>query len=269
MDNVLGFARASRIVFMMQFGWMKPGLYALTLLFRPVTQVLFFGLVARFVTGQTDVGYWVIGNASLACLMSSFYSVANVLQDERSNGTLSLMALAPRSLLYVFAGRIWLVAAHGLVSTAVSLAVGVLAFGMDVSEIAWAPFGLALLTAVFATSSLGAAVGSLGMYTDAVNIVNNVVASLLLIFSGINYPVSILPSWLQPVAKMLPMTHGTAAARLAAGLDTTGLGPAAALKFGALAGTEALVGLGWLAVGWLLFAWATRRARRDGTLDLF
>src|SRR5690606_12880797 len=77
----------------------------------------------------------------------------NVLQDERSNGTLSLMALAPRSLLYVFAGRIWLVAAHGLVSTAVSLAVGVLAFGMDVSEIAWAPFGLALLTAVFATSS--------------------------------------------------------------------------------------------------------------------
>ena len=32
---------------------------------------------------------------------------------------------------------------------------------------------------------------------------------------------------------------------------------------------EALVGLGWLAVGWLLFSWATRRARRDGTLDLF
>lgn len=269
MQAVLSFARVSRVVFMMQFGWMRPWIYGLTLLFRPVTQVLFFGIVARFVTGQTDVGYWVIGNASLACLMSSFYSVASVLHEERSNGTLSLMALAPRSLLYVFAGRIWLVAVHGLVSSAAALAVGVFAFGMDVSKIAWGPFAVALLASVFGTSALGAAVGSLGMYTDAVNIVNNVVASLLLIFSGINYPVSVLPGWLQPVAKLLPMTHGTAAARLAAGLEMTGLGPAAALHFGSLVGREAFVGIGWLAVGWLLFAWATRRARRDGTLDLF
>ena len=255
------YGRISRMNFRMQYGWMQPWVYGLTLIIRPAAQVIFFGVMARFVTGQADVSFQLIGNAIQVCALASLYTVADALVTERQNGTLALVAMAPRRPFFLFAGRVWLLGLHGLLITGAALAIGAAGFGLELGQTRWGALGLALTVTVLATSALGTALGSLGLVTSDINLAGNVAAALLLALCGINFPVAALPAWLQPLSYGLPMTRGAAAARLA----VAGGGPGLA---GLVAG-EALVGLAWLGAGYAVFRWAERRARRDGALDLY
>jgi ABC-2 type transport system permease protein len=76
-------------------------------------------------------------------------------------------------------------------------------------------------------------------------------------FSGVYYPISTLPGWLQPVAWSLPTTYifeGMRGVMVDGVLDWSLLG-------GAL-----LLDLVYIALGYAVFLWAFRRARERGTL---
>jgi ABC-2 type transport system permease protein len=75
--------------------------------------------------------------------------------------------------------------------------------------------------------------------------------------SGVYYPIGVLPTWLQPVAAVLPSAQVFEGMR-AVLLDGTFPWP----RFWAAASLN----LGWLAAGAALFAFAVRHARRHGTL---
>jgi ABC-2 type transport system permease protein len=79
--------------------------------------------------------------------------------------------------------------------------------------------------------------------------------------SGVLYPVSVLPGWLQAVGRCLPLTHALEALRLAllAGAPARALAP----SLEALA----LFGAVLTPAGLALFMWALRRARVDGSLS--
>jgi ABC-2 type transport system permease protein len=76
-------------------------------------------------------------------------------------------------------------------------------------------------------------------------------------FSGVYYPISTLPDWLQPLAWSLPTTYifeGMRAVMIGGALDWRLLG-------GAL-----ILDLVYIALGYAIFLWAFRRARERGTL---
>ena len=80
---------------------------------------------------------------------------------------------------------------------------------------------------------------------------------LVMPVSGVYYPVSVLPGWLQGVAAAIPSSHlfeGMRAVLLQGVVPWQALATAFALDAAYLAGGAAL------------FAWAVRRARRDGRL---
>jgi ABC-2 type transport system permease protein len=262
MWDALGvFVRLNRTNFLLAYGWMRPWVYGLTLIVRPAAQVIFFGVMARFITGQADVSFQIIGNTIQVMALASLYTVAESLVLQRRNGTLAIVALAPRSRFFVFGGQIWLLGLHGIIITGAALAIGAYGFGLDLGRANWPLLIGAIVTAVFATSCLGTALGSLGLYLPDIDLSGNITAGILLTLCGINFPLEALPAALRTVAYALPMTRSVAAARLA----VTGEGTGVAL----LLGKELALGLVWLAVGFVVYAWAERKARKHATLEMF
>jgi ABC-2 type transport system permease protein len=90
--------------------------------------------------------------------------------------------------------------------------------------------------------------------------VASIVGSLSLFLSGVLYPVAVLPGWLRAIGRLLPLTHALEVLR---GALLLGAGPAelgdAMLALLLFAAALAPVGAG-------VFAYALRRARRDGSL---
>ncbi len=260
--ELAAFGRISRMNFRMVYGWMQFHVYALTLIVRPATQVIFFAAIAHFAVGTSDVSFQLIGNSAQVSALASLYAVGDVLLTERRNGTLGLMMLSPRSKFFIFGGRVWLLGAHGAAVSAIALLIGSMFFPLDLGNARWGWFLASLAVTVLSTSCLGAAIGCLGLITRDINLISNIAAGLLLTMCGINFPISLLPGPVRLLSEALPMTRGVEAMRLA----VYGVG---GFNIGAMIGREAGVGLAWLVIGYAVFRWVEHKSRAWGSLDFF
>jgi ABC-2 type transport system permease protein len=89
------------------------------------------------------------------------------------------------------------------------------------------------------------------------------VRGIVMVFCGITFPISLMPEWMQSIARWLPQTYMINAVRGAA------LGGATLRDL--LPDIIALLGFGafWLAAGYLIFQWMERRARRSGAIGQY
>jgi ABC-2 type transport system permease protein len=87
----------------------------------------------------------------------------------------------------------------------------------------------------------------------------NIVYFLMLLFCGVNVPLSEVPGWMAGIGRSLPLTHGIQAARRIAA------GEAVPWK---LVATEAAIGTAYAAAAYGLFRVFEAEARRRATLEL-
>jgi ABC-2 type transport system permease protein len=136
-----------------------------------------------------------------------------------------------------------------------------LLLGLDLSRVNWASLIVAIPLIIAAFSGLGLLAAASTMLVRRMNPVSLAIGSLSFFLSGVMYPVSVLPGWLQAVGRILPLTHALAVLR---GALLVGAGPGQLRdSFVALlifAGLLAPIGAG-------LFAYALKRARVDGSLS--
>jgi len=124
------------------------------------------------------------------------------------------------------------------------------------------PLSVALVVpfVLMAFVGLGLLTAAGTMLTRRSNPVAMVLGAASLFLSGVVYPVSVLPPWLQSAGRLLPLTHALEALRRAL---LTGASPHELLpSLGALA----LFGCVLTPAGLGLFVYALRRARVDGSL---
>ncbi|HEX2993618.1 MAG TPA: ABC transporter permease, partial [Anaerolineales bacterium] len=137
-----------------------------------------------------------------------------------------------------------------------------LMFGVRLNGSVWMIL-LMMLAAIPAIYGLGFAFASLVITVKEANAFVFLVRGLVMIFCGITFPVSLLPGWMQSIAKWLPQTyliHGMRAAAFSnAGI--AGLLPDLIPLL--------LFGLFWLVVGYSAFLWMERRARRTGAIGQY
>jgi ABC-2 type transport system permease protein len=107
---------------------------------------------------------------------------------------------------------------------------------------------------------LGLLTAGTTMLMRRLNPVSIIMGSLSFFVSGVVYPVSVLPAWLQGVGQLLPLTHALHALR---GAFLVGVGPAALSRHLVALAIFAVV---LIPVGAATFAYALRRARVDGSL---
>ena len=212
--------------------------------------------------GQLDlVLYLGIGTVVWAYLRAVFANVGEMVAWERWEGTIEYTMMAPITRLAHMLGVSLFSIIYGLARSALLLGVLSLFFSVDLSNANLG--GAALILLVGSVSFLGfgimAAVLPL-LFPERGEEMTFVISSILLLVSGVYYPISVLPDWMEPLATISPATYVLAGMRAALleGTPTVALGPAILpiLVLGALS----------IPIGIAVFGWGERYAKRTGRL---
>jgi len=212
--------------------------------------------------GQLDLVLFLgIGTVVWAYLRAVFANVGEMVAWERWEGTIEYTMMAPISRLAHMLGVSLFSIIYGLARSALLLGVLALFFSVDLSHANLG--GAALILLVGSVSFLGfgimAAVLPL-LFPERGEEMTFVISSILLLVSGVYYPISVLPDWMEPLATVSPATYVLKGMRAALldGTPTLALGPSILpiLILGALT----------LPIGVAIFGWGERYAKRTGRL---
>ncbi len=258
--NLRLFWQGTLLSYIALFHWLSPATYLASKIVMPLSQILFFTLLGTFAHGAQSASYYVIGNAMQIAAVSGIYGVTMSIGGDRWNGTLPYLFGTPANRLSMFLGRAFMHVIDGMVGVIIGLLWGVLLLGLDLSKTNLTALLLTIVVTTFSTSGLGLLMGCISLITLNVMFINNAVYFALLIFSGANIPIATLPPWMQVISGVLPLTRGIAAARLLiAGASLSDVAPLLAGEF-AMGVIYALLGYG-------LFYWFERQAKKRGTLE--
>jgi ABC-2 type transport system permease protein len=244
------------------FNWIRLYIYIPTMLGSPLFQIVFFTYLGRYArTGNGDA-FFIVGNAVQVCGMSCVYGMTMAVANERWFGTLGPLLASPANRLAVFLGRGVPVFANGLLISVFGFGVGavLLHFRPPLHSLPALAFVVCLTTV--SCTTFGMVLGSIGLRSKDVFYVANLAYFLMLLFCGVNIPLSVLPGWMSAIGNCLPLTHGIVAARrIAAG---GGLGDVSGLLW-----TELGIAVAYAAVGYLFFRLLETASRRSAVLDAF
>jgi ABC-2 type transport system permease protein len=241
------------------FNWIRPGIYIATMLGSPLFQILFFAYLGRY-SGLQDDTFFVVGNAVQVSAMSGIYAMTLTIANERQYQTLLPILATPANRLALFTGRALPVIANGLFVSVFGFAVGALFLDFSLALNQVPSLALVVLVTVFSCTALGMVLGSFGLRARDVFFFSNLVYFLMLLVCGVNIPTDALPSWLQAVGEVVPLTHGIEAAReVVAG---AALGEVTGLVL-----TELAIGAVYTAIAFGLFRYFEFSSRKHAALE--
>ena len=209
-----------------RYGWWELAFFVWTV--ANTLTVVFIAKGVEANGGRLDVerqtASLLIGAVIWSYLGIVFEILTETVAWERWEGTIEYTFMAPLSRAVHLVGMGAFGVLYGLVRTAVLFAVVALFFGLSFSN---ADFLAAIvLLAVASVSFVG-----VGMVTAVLPLISPekgaqlgfIAQGLLLVVSGVYYPVEVMPGWMQAIATVSPATYALHGMR-AAVLDGAGLG---------------------------------------------
>ncbi|HWT25332.1 MAG TPA: ABC transporter permease [Solirubrobacteraceae bacterium] len=246
-----------------RYGWWELAFFVWTI--ANTLTVVFIAEGVEAGGGTLDVErqttYLLIGAVIWSYLGIVFEILTETVAWERWEGTIEYTFMAPLSRAVHLLGMGTFAVLYGVVRTALLFAVVALFFGLELDQ---ADFATALLLLAAASVPF---VG-IGMVTAVLPLISPekgaqlgfIAQGMLLVVSGVYYPVEVMPGWMQALATVSPATYALDGIR-AAVLD--GAGPGAV--WGDL---WPLLVMGVVAVplGLAVFRTGERYAKRHGKL---
>ena len=210
--------------------------------------------------GGNYFAFALIGFALFDYLGVALDSFDKTLEDARQNRTLEALLVTQTSLPTMLVGSLIYPFAMTVLRTVVYLAWGILLFGFSLRGANWLGAILILLASILAFSGLGVLSTSYLLLFKRGNPAKWLLLGVSGLVGGMMYPVSVLPGYLQKVARLIPLTYSLQGLRAAllGGAPFHELWPSiiALLVFAAIL----------LPLSFLVFAWALRRTKITGTL---
>lgn len=205
--------------------------------------------------------YLIIGTIVWRYLSVIFYWLTDIIGMERWEGTIEYTLMAPITRLTHLAGHTMFAVVYSMFHTAVILIVCSIFFEIDLSKANL--IGGAVVLLVGSVSFIG--FGVIGailplLFPEKGQQMTHVIISLLLLVSGVYYPVSVLPSWLQVFARYSPATYVLEGTRAALLNDTSTIALWEYLL------PLIVMGVIMIPVGLWLFRAAEQYAKRSGKL---
>jgi len=231
--------------------------------------VSFIGLGMGVIGGNANVQvdtdylvmYLLIGNLVWRFLSQIFYWITDLINIERWEGTIEYTLMAPIRRLTHMAGQTIFSVVYSLIFTGVILIATALVFKIDLGSANLFGGLVMLLAGSFSFIGIGimASVFPL-LFPERGAQMTHVFIALLLLVSGVYYPVEVLPEFLRQLAVFSPATYVLAGTRhaLLEGMPTLQLWP---YIWPAL-----LMGLMLIPFGLWVFDQAERYAKRAGKL---
>ncbi len=175
--------------------------------------VTFIGESAQLVTGakvNTNllILYLLIGTSVWTYLSVSFDGVTDIINMERWEGTIEYTFMAPISRFTHMVGSCLYAVAHGMLFTFLQLIVVSAFFHLDLSHANYVTAIFLLLVGSVSFIGFGIATAVLPLlFTEKGMQMSFIVRAIILLVSGVYYPISVLPGWMQPAARISPATY--------------------------------------------------------------
>ena len=181
--------------------------------------------------------------------------------EARDSGTLEHLLVTQTSLPLMLAGSAIYPFAMTTIRIAVYIAWGAMLFHFPIGAANWISVAAVLAASLLSFSGLGILSASYLLLFKRGNPAKWLLIGLWSIAGGMLFPVSILPDWLQIVAKLNPMTHALDAMRASL------LGGASLRQLLSSIEILLLFAVVLLPFSMLVFSWTLRRTKTTGTLS--
>ena len=205
--------------------------------------------------------FLAIGTLVWSYLNAVFMNMAEMIAWERWEGTIEYTMMAPISRLTHMFGQSIFAIIYGIMRSALLL--GVLALFFDI-DLAGANLLGGLLTIVVGSLSF-IGFGIIGavlplLFPEKGEQMTFIISSMLLLVSGVYYPVDVLPGWMQALSHISPATYVLDAMRASIldGTSTVDLLPKMVPML--------IIGLITIPLGMFVFGYFERYAKRTGRL---
>lgn len=241
------------------YAWRTIGPYLSGKVAFPIAQMLFFVFLGKL-AGVSDPLYIVVGHILLLPATNGLAGVSMTISGERDFRTLPYLIASPAPRGPLFLGRSLVHILDGLLSTLAALVLGVLFFHIDLTRSNLALTAFCILLISITSCGLGLVFGSLSLRSRDAWTITSMVAILLYIVCGVNFPIDVLPKALQVISYSLPLTRGIQAARLT--MTGAGWSTIQPLFLGELG-----IGLVYICVGYLMFTWFEKLSLVDGQIE--
>lgn len=228
--------------------------------------ITFIGAGTEAITGQAIdtnhlILYLLVGTLVWHYLAVVFGNVSEMIAWERWEGTIEYTFMAPISRFTHMVGQTLFSLVYGLLHTGIILGAVVIFFHLDLSGANL--FGSVLMLVAGSLSFIG-----LGIVASVLPLLfpergaqmTHVIQAGLLLISGVYYPISVLPEWMQPLSRLSPATY------VLEGIRAALLNGAATNELLGYMGQLVLIGTITIPVGIAIFRQAERYAKRTGKL---
>lgn len=241
--------------------WGSYDMVLIEILILPLMQMSFFAFLGVYLNYPTaQIQYIVVGNAIQSMSFSSVFAVANITSQDKFQGTLPNLMASPSNRFALFTGRAFFEIGMSAAISAAGLFYAVVLYHVDLSGANMPALVGAILLTSITMMGFGLLISSIGLYMRTSMIVANVFLFLGMLVSGVNFPVSVLPTWLQAVSYSIPLTYGVQAVRESI-VSSSGVGITLL--------HEAIVGLIILISGYLIMLLFERMARKYGKFESY
>jgi ABC-2 type transport system permease protein len=211
--------------------------------------------------GQPYIFYLLIGAIMWSYMSVLFIIVAETVAWERWEGTLEYTFMAPIHRLTHLFGVCVFAVLYGIVRIILMLLVLVLVFKLDLSHADLLSALVILVVGSFAMVGLGLMGAVLPLLSPEKGAQStHIILAVILLVSGVYYPVQVLPKWLQAAAYVSPAYWALLGQRKAL------LEGAPLWELWHVLGALLLTGLVFIPVGYFIFTWGERYAKRVGLL---
>jgi ABC-2 type transport system permease protein len=212
--------------------WLSPWIFIPSLVVTPIFQILLFVYIGRAAGVQSDE-FFVIGNAIQYASIPCIFSMTHAIAGERFQQTLAYLLVSPAGRLPLFLGRALPVILNAMFVAAFSLLVAGLIMRIDVPVSSWPGILVVIGVASFSCTGLGLITAAVGLRVRETAVLNNIIFGLLLIFTGANVPLDVMPGWMEAIGRSVPLTHAIEAARdLANGASLSDVSGLLGIEFG-------------------------------------
>ena len=152
-----------------------------------------------------DRAYFVPSILAMALMQLGVFA-AIPLVAQREKGILKRLNATPLSRATLVTSNVLMRLAIAILQTVLIVGIGVVAFGVTVVGNLVVVAGFIVLGAV-TFLAIGYLIASYARTEESANALTSVVQFPLMFLSGIFFPISFMPDWLQPVAAVMPLTY--------------------------------------------------------------
>ena len=198
--------------------WADPWLFALYLIVKPITGSLvlvcmFFAARAVVQTPAEFLPYVYVSNACFGLVGTVMFGMSYVVVSDRENyGMLKYIFISPATLPGYLLGRGIARAMEGVLGGAVTVLAGLILFSEVRTSVAggvdwgWLIVFLAIGAAMLYAAGMILASAVFNMHRNGM-FLSEGIAGVVYLLSGVIFPLSELPRWLQSISLALPTTY--------------------------------------------------------------